>query len=74
MVGIAVDGNTEGDIMLFKQVGKVAALRTKIDAQTDLDTAKRFVSHTGMAHTRWATHGMSLFLLGCLTVSLSTIF
>ncbi|KAJ1342583.1 hypothetical protein BSLG_002900 [Batrachochytrium salamandrivorans] len=44
--------------MLFKQVGKVAALRKKIEEIKDLDNDKIFVAHTGMAHTRWATHGV----------------
>jgi glucosamine--fructose-6-phosphate aminotransferase (isomerizing) len=56
-LGIAIDGDKEGETFLFKQVGKVAALRQKIESQTALDTSKTFVSHCGMAHTRWATHG-----------------
>ncbi|EGF79594.1 hypothetical protein BATDEDRAFT_17096 [Batrachochytrium dendrobatidis JAM81] len=56
--GIAIDGDTEGNVLLFKQVGKVAALRKKIEEQKDLDTDKIFVAHAGMAHTRWATHGV----------------
>ncbi|RKO96043.1 SIS domain-containing protein, partial [Caulochytrium protostelioides] len=42
---------------LFKQVGKVAALREKISTQK-VDFQKPFISHAGMAHTRWATHGI----------------
>ncbi|KAH9249076.1 glutamine-fructose-6-phosphate transaminase (isomerizing) [Batrachochytrium salamandrivorans] len=56
--GLAVDGDSEGKVMLFKQVGKVAALRKKIEEIKDLDNDKIFVAHTGMAHTRWATHGV----------------
>ncbi|KAJ3379869.1 glutamine--fructose-6-phosphate transaminase (isomerizing), partial [Lobulomyces angularis] len=56
--GIAIDGDTEGcDALLFKEVGKVAALRKKIFATEGLDQGKTFLAHTGMAHTRWATHG-----------------
>ncbi|KAI9229498.1 MAG: hypothetical protein DHS80DRAFT_13794 [Piptocephalis tieghemiana] len=55
--GIAVDGDSEDEILLFKEVGKVAALRKLISDQSDLDRTKSFQSHTGMAHTRWATHG-----------------
>ncbi|KDN40950.1 isomerising glucosamine-fructose-6-phosphate aminotransferase [Tilletiaria anomala UBC 951] len=54
--GCAVDGDTEKDVLIFKQVGKVAALREHI-AQAPVDLAKTFASHMGMAHTRWATHG-----------------
>ncbi|PKI84794.1 glutamine--fructose-6-phosphate transaminase (isomerizing) [Malassezia vespertilionis] len=54
--GITVDGDTEQDVMIFKQVGKVQALRNHIN-EAPIDFARTFVSHTGMAHTRWATHG-----------------
>lgn len=33
------------------------ALEDKIWSQTDLDLDMEFVSHVGIAHTRWATHG-----------------
>ncbi|KAJ3227030.1 glutamine--fructose-6-phosphate transaminase (isomerizing) [Chytriomyces hyalinus] len=55
--GIAIDGETDTEVLLFKQVGKVAALRAKIDADKALDMDKTFLNHVGMAHTRWATHG-----------------
>ncbi|KAJ3029147.1 UNVERIFIED_CONTAM: glutamine--fructose-6-phosphate transaminase (isomerizing) [Siphonaria sp. JEL0065] len=55
--GIAIDGESETDVLLFKQVGKVAALRAKIDGDKSLDVNKTFMSHVSMAHTRWATHG-----------------
>lgn len=42
---------------LFKQVGKVAALRKLIGSSSDLNNEKKFLTHSGMAHTRWATHG-----------------
>eukprot|EP00842_Homolaphlyctis_polyrhiza_P004971 jgi/Hompol1/5475/HPOL_000914-RA len=45
-------------VMIFRQVGKVIALRQKIEEQKSLDTSKIFVAHAGMAHTRWATHGV----------------
>jgi glucosamine--fructose-6-phosphate aminotransferase (isomerizing) len=41
---------------MFKQVGKVAALR-KHTSEAKVDMAKTFLSQTSMAHTRWATHG-----------------
>ncbi|KAI8997469.1 glutamine-fructose-6-phosphate transaminase [Pilobolus umbonatus] len=53
--GFAVDGDKE-DITIMKQVGKVAALRKLVKEQT-VDFNKHFISHCGMAHTRWATHG-----------------
>ncbi|KAI8869421.1 isomerising glucosamine-fructose-6-phosphate aminotransferase [Ramicandelaber brevisporus] len=58
--GIAIDGDSEKEVLLFKQVGKVNALREMIAEKTaseGIDTSKVFTSHVGMAHTRWATHG-----------------
>ncbi|RKO99225.1 hypothetical protein CXG81DRAFT_4721, partial [Caulochytrium protostelioides] len=49
--GVAVDGDSEKEAYLFKQVGKVAALREKISTQK-VDFQKPFISHAGMAHTR----------------------
>lgn len=43
--------------MLFKQVGKVAAVRKLVAEAKNLDLSKKFMFHVGMAHTRWATHG-----------------
>ncbi|KAI8835813.1 hypothetical protein BJ741DRAFT_607017 [Chytriomyces cf. hyalinus JEL632] len=55
--GIAIDGESDTEVLLFKQVGKVAALRAKIDADKVVDMDKTFLNHVSMAHTRWATHG-----------------
>jgi glucosamine--fructose-6-phosphate aminotransferase (isomerizing) len=41
---------------LFKEVGKVAALRGLI-AESKADLKKTYLSQTSFAHTRWATHG-----------------
>lgn len=69
--GIGIDGDSKGSPMiLFKEVGKVAALRKHIDegipcplpdqvpAKEKVDMSKVFLSQTSMAHTRWATHGV----------------
>ncbi|WVO12566.1 glutamine-fructose-6-phosphate transaminase (isomerizing) [Cryptococcus depauperatus] len=69
--GIGIDGDTkDAPHILFKEVGKVAALRKHIDEAvptslpgrpgfTDkVDMDKVFLSQTSMAHTRWATHGI----------------
>ncbi|KAJ3208064.1 glutamine--fructose-6-phosphate transaminase (isomerizing) [Entophlyctis luteolus] len=55
--GIAIDGESEREVLLFKQVGKVSALKAKIESDTSLNVDKTFMSHVSMAHTRWATHG-----------------
>lgn len=55
--GIAIDGDTAGEVFLFKQTGKVAMLRSFV-AEQGVEMEKRiFGTHAGMAHTRWATHG-----------------
>jgi len=54
--GLAIDGDNN-DILIYRQVGKVKALEQLIKEDTKLDLTKTFLSHTGMAHTRWATHG-----------------
>ncbi|KAI9319665.1 L-glutamine D-fructose 6-phosphate amidotransferase [Dichotomocladium elegans] len=54
--GLAADGDNESETYIFKQVGKVAALKKLVDGQA-IDFEKTFISHCGMAHTRWATHG-----------------
>uniref|UniRef100_UPI0005218E65 glutamine--fructose-6-phosphate aminotransferase [isomerizing] 2 isoform X1 n=1 Tax=Ciona intestinalis TaxID=7719 RepID=UPI0005218E65 len=63
--GIAVDGgNTiekNGNLqptVLIKQRGKVGALEDKILKSEELDFELKFSSHAGIAHTRWATHGV----------------
>merc|ERR1719376_1216532 len=40
------------------QRGKVKALEDKIFSSDKLDLEETFSSHTGIAHTRWATHGI----------------
>ncbi|TFK68809.1 L-glutamine D-fructose 6-phosphate amidotransferase [Pluteus cervinus] len=54
--GLGVDGDKPGDVLFFKEVGKVAGLRKKI-AGSSVDLDKTFVSQVSIAHTRWATHG-----------------
>lgn len=54
--GLAINGE-DGEVLLYKEVGKVQNLRKKIFADAQLDMNKIFVDHTTMAHTRWATHG-----------------
>ncbi|KAJ1674931.1 glutamine--fructose-6-phosphate transaminase (isomerizing) [Spiromyces aspiralis] len=54
--GLAISGESESEILVYKQVGKVAALRELVNNEaTDFD--KKYTAQTSMAHTRWATHG-----------------
>ncbi|KAG8905021.1 glutamine--fructose-6-phosphate transaminase (isomerizing) [Tulasnella sp. 403] len=55
--GIGIDGDKPGQVILVKQVGKVASLRKLID-DTNLDGTVPFVAQCSIAHTRWATHGI----------------
>ncbi|KAJ6582964.1 hypothetical protein DFH09DRAFT_279203 [Mycena vulgaris] len=54
--GLGIDGDKPGEIVFFKEVGKVAGLRKKI-AASSIDVEKTFLSQVSIAHTRWATHG-----------------
>jgi glucosamine--fructose-6-phosphate aminotransferase (isomerizing) len=51
-----MDGDKPGEVVYFKEVGKVAGLRKRI-AESTINTSKSFVSQVSIAHTRWATHG-----------------
>ncbi|XP_041485279.1 glutamine--fructose-6-phosphate aminotransferase [isomerizing] 2-like isoform X2 [Lytechinus variegatus] len=65
--GLAIDGgnneqdtNTDRPIRIIKKRGKVKALEEEIfiTAQEDLDFDLEYDTHCGIAHTRWATHGV----------------
>ncbi|KAJ3758932.1 L-glutamine D-fructose 6-phosphate amidotransferase [Lentinula raphanica] len=55
--GLGIDGDKPGEVVFFKEVGKVAGLRKQI-ASSPIDVNKVFVSQVSIAHTRWATHGV----------------
>lgn len=55
--GLAIDGDIT-PILIIKQVGKVNALRKMVQEHPERSTFENsLLSHCGMAHTRWATHG-----------------
>ncbi|CEP60922.1 glutamine--fructose-6-phosphate transaminase (isomerizing) GFA1 LALA0_S02e02740g [Lachancea lanzarotensis] len=54
--GIAIDGDEPDSTLIYRQIGKVAALEKEIENQHP-QRESTFVSHCGIAHTRWATHG-----------------
>ncbi|KAH8929665.1 isomerising glucosamine-fructose-6-phosphate aminotransferase [Atractiella rhizophila] len=54
--GLEVDGDSPNELFMFKQVGKVKALRDHTMA-ANIDFNKTFLSSTCISHTRWATHG-----------------
>lgn len=56
--GVAIDTDDGKGILLVKQTGKVKILEDAIAEQMlkeEVDTL--LLSHCGIAHTRWATHG-----------------
>jgi glucosamine--fructose-6-phosphate aminotransferase (isomerizing) len=54
--GLCVDGDKPGEIIYFKEVGKVNGLKKKIELSA-IDKTKTSVTQVSIAHTRWATHG-----------------
>ncbi|KAJ7562148.1 hypothetical protein O6H91_03G056500 [Diphasiastrum complanatum] len=47
--------------LVFRQEGKIEKLVTNVYQEVhavDLDLAQNFLIHAGIAHTRWATHGL----------------
>lgn len=54
--GIAVDGDEPNSTIIVKQIGKVESLKKEI-IKANLNRDATFVTHVGIAHTRWATHG-----------------
>uniref|UniRef100_A0A3Q1H5Q5 glutamine--fructose-6-phosphate transaminase (isomerizing) n=1 Tax=Anabas testudineus TaxID=64144 RepID=A0A3Q1H5Q5_ANATE len=63
--GVGIDGGNGKEwesnaksIQLIKQRGKVKALDEEINKQQDIDLDVEFDVHLGIAHTRWATHGV----------------
>lgn len=61
--GIAIDGsndisNPHGKVVTLRSVGKVDSLRQHIYENDKLDFNMNYEVHCGIAHTRWATHGI----------------
>ncbi|XP_029053309.1 glutamine--fructose-6-phosphate aminotransferase [isomerizing] 2-like isoform X2 [Osmia bicornis bicornis] len=56
--GVALDSVDGKDICIIKKQGKVKALEDEIFYRTNIDFESKTCSHVGIAHTRWATHGV----------------
>ncbi|XP_043265806.1 glutamine--fructose-6-phosphate aminotransferase [isomerizing] 2-like isoform X1 [Colletes gigas] len=56
--GVALDSADGKDISIIKKQGKVKALEEEISQHNELDFESKTMSHVGIAHTRWATHGV----------------
>ncbi|TFK26088.1 L-glutamine D-fructose 6-phosphate amidotransferase [Coprinopsis marcescibilis] len=54
--GLCIDGDKPGQVVFFKEVGKVAGLRKQISA-SPLSVDATSIAQVSIAHTRWATHG-----------------
>ncbi|XP_017765949.1 PREDICTED: glutamine--fructose-6-phosphate aminotransferase [isomerizing] 2 isoform X1 [Eufriesea mexicana] len=56
--GVALDSADEKNTLIIKKQGKVKALEEEIFYRTNIDFESKTYSHVGIAHTRWATHGV----------------
>ncbi|XP_033224932.1 glutamine--fructose-6-phosphate aminotransferase [isomerizing] 2 isoform X2 [Belonocnema kinseyi] len=56
--GVALDTPGCKDISIIKKQGKVVTLEEEIFQRTNLEFESQIESHVGIAHTRWATHGV----------------
>ncbi|XP_076629753.1 glucosamine-fructose-6-phosphate aminotransferase 2 isoform X1 [Colletes latitarsis] len=56
--GVALDSADGKDISIIKKQGKVKALEEEISQHNEIDFESKTMSHVGIAHTRWATHGV----------------
>ncbi|KTW30138.1 glutamine-fructose-6-phosphate transaminase (isomerizing) [Pneumocystis carinii B80] len=56
--GLAIDGDNEDEVLVFKEVGKVSELRKLVEKELH-NLSKTYLFHCGISHTRWATHGES---------------
>ncbi|KAF7273785.1 hypothetical protein GWI33_013540 [Rhynchophorus ferrugineus] len=57
--GVAIDSADNQEITLIKKTGKVALLEEAIkDFSEKLQVSGHLDTHCGIAHTRWATHGV----------------
>ena len=60
--GVAIDGNNnevkERHMQLVKKRGNVKALDEELYKQDSMHLKVEFETHFGIAHTRWATHGV----------------
>ncbi|CCH62449.1 hypothetical protein TBLA_0H01620 [Henningerozyma blattae CBS 6284] len=54
--GIAINGDKRNSIDVYRAIGKVSALKQEID-NINPNRDVTYASHSGIAHTRWATHG-----------------
>lgn len=55
--GIACDNDQDKPFIICKEVGNIAALKLKIKATPELESNVDLMNSSGIAHTRWATHG-----------------
>jgi glutamine---fructose-6-phosphate transaminase (isomerizing) len=55
--GIACDNDQGKPFLICKEVGNIAALKAKIKQTPELESDVDLLNSSGIAHTRWATHG-----------------
>lgn len=55
---MAIDGAAQdAATTIIRKQGKVKMLEDEIWSRDNWDLDEQFISHVGIAHTRWATHG-----------------
>ncbi|CAI4048203.1 hypothetical protein SKDZ_13G2110 [Saccharomyces kudriavzevii ZP591] len=54
--GVSIQGDELSSINVYKQTGEISNLKREIDLHNP-NRDLPFISHCGIAHTRWATHG-----------------
>ncbi|XP_019862043.1 PREDICTED: glutamine--fructose-6-phosphate aminotransferase [isomerizing] 1-like [Amphimedon queenslandica] len=58
--GVAFDDLKEGEELtqVIRKKGKVSSLNDEVFGREDIDWDSVLDTHVGIAHTRWATHGV----------------
>lgn len=56
--GLCVDATNPNEVDIIRSHGNIAKLREAVDATQGVEWDRNLSTHVGIAHTRWATHGV----------------